>query len=124
MIDLFGDDGRYDIDGAMYQLSLAGVVLRLPERMSREEAIFRVQQYILGRELDTTGYPLDELVADRFSIGWMVYVPVPRGEIAIGRAIFYIADDGVLEHSSSSVAPTTFVEDFEQRYRDRQGVPV
>lgn len=124
VVDLFGDDGRYDIDGAMYQLSLAGVVLRLPERMPEEEAIFRVRQYIIGRELDTTGYPLDELVADRFNIGWMVYVPVPRGEIAIGRAIFYIADDGVLEHSSSSIAPTTFVEEFEQRYRERQGAPI
>ncbi|MEV6341174.1 hypothetical protein AB0M12_41445 [Nocardia vinacea] len=117
---VFGDDGRYDIDGAMYQLSLAGVVTRLPEQMSEEEAVFRVRHYIRGRQLDTTGYPLDQLVADRFSVGWMVYVPVPRGEIAIGRAIFYIADDGVLEHSSSSVAPTVFVEGFEQRYQDRQ----
>ncbi|MEU4344085.1 hypothetical protein AB0H00_22980 [Nocardia sp. NPDC023852] len=121
VINVFGDDGRYDIDGAMYQLSLAGVVMSLPERMPEEEAIFRVRSYIEGRQLDTTGYPLEQLVADRFSCGWMVYVPVPRGEIAIGRAIFYIADDGVLEHSSSSVAPTTFVEGFEQRYQERQG---
>ncbi|WP_433491691.1 hypothetical protein [Nocardia grenadensis] len=121
VIDVFGDDGRYDVDGAMYQLGLAGVVMRLPEQMPEGEAIFRVRNYIIGRELDTTGYPLDDLVADRFSVGWMVYVPVPRGEIAIGRAIFYIADDGVLEHSSSSIAPTTFVEGFEQRYQERQG---
>nr|WP_245839002.1 hypothetical protein [Nocardia donostiensis] len=121
VIGVFGEDGHYDIDGAMYQLTLAGVVTRLPERMPEEEAIFRVEQYIVGRGLDTTGYPLDQLVADRFSVGWMVYVPVPQGEIAIGRAIFYIADDGVLEHSSSSIAPTTFVEGFEQRYQERQG---
>ncbi|MEV0105090.1 hypothetical protein AB0H42_01955 [Nocardia sp. NPDC050799] len=118
--DVFADDGRYDIDGAMYQLSLAGVVLRVPERMTADEAIFRVRHYILGRELDTTGYPLDELVADRIGVGWMVYVPVPAGEIAIGRAIFYIADDGVLEHSSSSVAPTTFVKSFQERYQQRR----
>ena len=89
--------------------------------MSEEEAVFRVRSYIEGRGLDTSGYPLDQLIADRFSCGYMVYVPVPRGEIAIGRAIFYIADDGVLEHSSSSIAPTTFVKGFEQRFQERQG---
>ena len=119
--NLFSDQGRFDIDGAMYQLTLAGVVASLPEQMPEEEAIFRVRTYVEGRGLDTSGYPLDQLIADRFSCGWMVYVPVPRGEIAIGRAIFYIADDGVLEHSSSSVAPTTFVKGFEQRFQERQG---
>ncbi|MEV6427885.1 hypothetical protein [Nocardia sp. NPDC051463] len=118
--NLFLDD-RFDIDGAMYQLTLAGVVASLPQQMPEEEAIFRVRAYVEGRGLDTSGYPLDQLAADRFSCGWMVYVPVPRGEIAIGRAIFYIADDGVLEHSSSSVAPTTFVKGFEQRFQERQG---
>ncbi|WP_328395560.1 hypothetical protein [Nocardia sp. NBC_00416] len=115
------DEDRFDVDGAMYQLALAGVVASLPEQMPEDEAIFRVRGYIEGRGLDTTGYPLDQLAADRFSCGWMVYVPVPRGEIAIGRAIFYIADDGVLEHSSSSIAPTTFVKSFEQRFQERQG---
>ncbi|MEU4344478.1 hypothetical protein AB0H00_24985 [Nocardia sp. NPDC023852] len=119
--NLFGEDGRFDIDGAIYQLTLAGVMASLPEQMPEEEAIFRVRGYIESRGLDTTGYPLDQLVGDRFSCGWMVYVPVPRGEIAIGRAIFYIADDGVLEHSSSSIAPTTFVKGFEQRFQERQG---
>ncbi|MGO4613517.1 hypothetical protein AB4305_16585 [Nocardia sp. 2YAB30] len=98
-----------------YQLSSAGVVMRLPERMPEEEANFRVRGYIEGSGLDTTGYPLDQLVAGRVS------VPVPRGEIAIDRAIFYLADDGVLKHSSFSTAPTTFVEGFAQRYQERQG---
>ncbi|MEV5648561.1 hypothetical protein AB0L57_09955 [Nocardia sp. NPDC052254] len=120
-VEALFDDDRFDIDGAMYQLTLAGVVASLPEQMPEEEAIFRVRTYVEGRGLDTSGYPLDQLTADRFSCGWMVYVPVPRGEIAIGRAIFYIADDGVLEHSSSSVAPTTFVKGFEQRFQERQG---
>ncbi|MGO4643915.1 hypothetical protein AB4305_02955 [Nocardia sp. 2YAB30] len=120
VVNLFGDDG-FDVDGAMYQLTLAGVVASLPQQMHEAEAVFRVRSYIEGRGLDTTGYPLDQLVAERFSCGWMVYVPVPRGEIAIGRAIFYIADDGVLEHSSSSIAPTTFVESFERRFQGRHG---
>ena len=47
---------------------------------------------------------------------------VPRGEIAIGRAIFHIADGGVPEHSSSPIAPTTFVKSFGQRFQERRGV--
>lgn len=121
---VFDDEQLFDIDGALYQLSLAGVVARLPRQMPEQQAIARVRNYILDRDLDTTGYPLSELVADRFSCGWMVYVPVPEGEIAIGRAIFYVADDGVLEHSSSSVAPAVFVPEFEQRYGQRADVRV
>ncbi|WP_433336675.1 hypothetical protein [Spirillospora sp. CA-294931] len=117
----FGDDGRYDIDGALHQFSLAGLTAAVPEQMPEEDAIARVRQYILGRGLDTTGYPLSELTADRFSVGWMVFVPVRPGEIAIGRALFYIADDGVLEQSSSSVAPSRFIAEFERRYHERQG---
>ncbi|WP_280265981.1 hypothetical protein [Nocardia wallacei] len=86
------------------------------------EAIDRVRVYVTGRGLDTTGYPLARLTAVRIDAGWMVYVPVPRGEIAIGRAIFYVADDGVLEQSSSSIAPSQYVVGFGQRYRRRQGV--
>ncbi|MGO4617843.1 hypothetical protein AB4Z47_27780 [Nocardia sp. 2TAF39] len=47
--NLFGHDGRFDIDGAMYQLTLAGVVAALPQQMPEEEAIFRVRSYIRPR---------------------------------------------------------------------------
>ncbi|MEV6323784.1 hypothetical protein AB0M45_21705 [Nocardia sp. NPDC051787] len=120
VVNVFGDNGVHDVDGALYQLRLADSVIEVPDSMPEPLAIVRVRQYVLGRGLDTSGYPLDELVADRISCGWMVYVPVPQGEIAIGRAIFYIADDGVLELSSSSVPPTKFVAGFEKRFRDRQ----
>ncbi|WP_406274050.1 hypothetical protein OH799_00420 [Nocardia sp. NBC_00881] len=113
----FGDN---DADGALYQFRMAGLVADTPQPMPQQLAIARVRQYILGRGLDTTGYPLDELVADRLSCGWMVFAPVPGGEIAIGRAIFYVADDGVLEPSSSSVPPTRFVSGFQERFRRRQ----
>lgn len=118
--NLFADNGINDIDGALFQLGIAGLVAEVAEPMPKELAVTRIRQYVLGRGLDPTGYPLDELVADRLSCGWMVYVPVPSGEIAIGRAIFYIADDGVLEPSSSSVPPTKFVAGFEQRFRQRR----
>jgi hypothetical protein len=52
----------------------------------------------------------------------MVYVPPAAGEMSLGRAIFYIADDGVVERSSSSIAPSIFATGFEQRFRQRQRV--
>ncbi|NEW44740.1 hypothetical protein GV794_19600 [Nocardia cyriacigeorgica] len=113
------DGDRFDIDGALYQLGLAGVVSTLPEELPADVAIGRVRDYIVTRGLDTTGYPLSELTAHRINIGWMVYVPVPDGEISIGRAIFYVADDGVLEQSSSSIAPGEYIVGFEQRFNDR-----
>ncbi|MFE7277300.1 hypothetical protein [Streptomyces sp. NPDC057623] len=115
-VDVFGDDGRCDIDSALYQFSLAGLTNALPpQELPEEQAMLRVRQYVEAQGLDTTGYPLSELVADRFSIGWMVYVPGG----GIGRAIFYVDDDGVLEQSSSSTAPLTFTAGFERRFRKR-----
>lgn len=120
LVHVFGDDGRRDIDGALYQFSLAGLTNAMPpQELPKEQAILRVRQYIEAHGWDTSGYPLSELVADRFSVGWMVFVPVPRGEMAIGRAIFYVDDDGVLEQSSSSTAPSVFIAGFEQRFRKR-----
>jgi hypothetical protein len=119
--DAFGDSGRMDLGSALFQLRVAGVLTDIPAALPEELAILRVRQYIAGRGLDTTGYPLDELVADRLDCGWMVYVPVPNGELAIGRAIFYIADDGVLEPSSSSVPPPRFIAEFERRFEQRRG---
>ncbi|MEV4236753.1 hypothetical protein ACIBJI_18000 [Nocardia sp. NPDC050408] len=121
LVEVFGDDGTFDIDSALYQLTLAGVTITLPEPISREAAIAQVRQFILDQNMDTTGYPLENLRADRISVGWMVYVPTEPGEISIGRAIFYVADDGVLEESSSSVAPSVYAAEFEQRFQQRHG---
>jgi hypothetical protein len=122
IVEVFGDDtAGANIDGSWYQLMMAGVVASVPEHIAEQEAIEQVRGYIRAQGYDTSGYPLSDLIADRVQCGWMVYVPVPEGRIAIGRAIFYVADDGVLEHSSSSVAPSAYVEGFEQRYRQRHG---
>ncbi|WP_223885278.1 hypothetical protein [Nocardia colli] len=121
LVDVFGEDGTFDIDSALYQLTMAGVTMTVPEPMPQEDAIARVRQFILNSGMDTSRYPMDGLRADRISIGWMVYVPTAPGEIAIGRALFYIADDGVLEQSSSSVAPSLYIAEFEQRFQRRHG---
>ncbi|MEU8896840.1 hypothetical protein AB0C65_13360 [Nocardia sp. NPDC048505] len=122
LISVFGDEGGFDIDSAFYQLTMAGVATTLPDPMPEDEAIEQVRRYILERDMDTTGYPLDQLRGDRISCGWMVYVPTAPGEIAIGRALFYIADDGVLEQSSSSIAPSRYIEEFEKRFQERNGL--
>ncbi|MFE3442571.1 hypothetical protein ACFXNW_06035 [Nocardia sp. NPDC059180] len=119
LVEVFGDDAEFDIDGAFYQLTLAGVALLLPEPMPQEQAIARVSGHIVGAGLDAAGYPPQDLVAERISGGWMVYVPAPDGELAIGRTIFYLADDGVLEQSTSSTAPTRYIAEFEQRFQQR-----
>ncbi|MEC3920332.1 hypothetical protein [Nocardia sp. CDC160] len=116
---VFPSSDRFDIDGALYQLGLAGLVRTQIEPITAAQAIAHVRQYILKRRYDTTGYPLGELVADRIEVGWMVYVPVPTGAVAAGRAVFYVADDGVIEHSSSSIMPVAYMSGFTQRYRQR-----
>lgn len=121
LADVFGDDDAYDIDSAYYQLALAGVTVTLPEPMPEDDAIESVRRYVSDSGMDTSGYPLELLRAERFSVGWMVYVPTEPGEIAIGRALFYVADDGVLEQSSSSVAPSRYIVEFEERFRRRHG---
>ncbi|MBF6192913.1 hypothetical protein IU475_17190 [Nocardia beijingensis] len=115
------DDERFDVDGAFFQLTMAGVTMTAPEPMSRADALARVERFLRDSGADLANYPLDDLRADRISVGWMVYLPVEPGEIAIGRAIYYVADDGVLERSSSSVAPSVYQAEFERRFRDRHG---
>ncbi|WP_330233794.1 hypothetical protein OHA40_15845 [Nocardia sp. NBC_00508] len=121
LVAVFGDDGRFDIDGALYQYSVAGLMSTVPEPMPAEQAISRVRDYITGRQLDTTGYPLAQLTAERFSVGWMVHVPAPAVAPASARAIFYVADDGTFEQSSSSVPPAEFTAAFERRFQQRHG---
>ncbi|MFE7742809.1 hypothetical protein [Nocardia sp. NPDC057455] len=118
LVDVFGNDGHYDVDGALYQFSVAGLLSTTPEPMPAAQAISRVRDYVTGRQLDTTGFPLSQLTADRFRFGWMVHVPA---NARARRAIFYIADDGEFAHSSSDIDPEQFIAAFERRFLDRHG---
>ncbi|MFE9328883.1 hypothetical protein ACIHDR_48975 [Nocardia sp. NPDC052278] len=122
VVGVFGDDERFDLDGALHQLVLAGLAEVEIGPILAERAISLVHEYIQQHGYDTTGYPPEQLVAERIDHGWMVCVPVPAGEIAIGRAVFYVADDGVLEHATSSIRPATYAVGFVQRYWRRRGV--
>ncbi|MFI6310204.1 hypothetical protein ACIBEK_08815 [Nocardia fusca] len=85
------------------------------------DALDLVRDHIRQRGYDTTGYSLSTLRADRISVGWLVRSPVPDGEMALDRAVFYLADDGVVERFTSSVSLSVFVTDFERRFRMRSG---
>ncbi|MBG0853672.1 hypothetical protein I2W78_17910 [Streptomyces spinoverrucosus] len=120
VVHLFGG-GDADIDGAFQQLWMADVVRRtdLPP-IPEDRAIAIVREYMLANGLEGPDYSVRDLTASRLGVGWMVYVPVPRGETRIWRAIFYVADDGVLERSSSAEAPSRYEAGFEQRFHERR----
>ncbi|WP_174361624.1 hypothetical protein [Nocardia paucivorans] len=119
VLNAFGADG-VDMGAALFQFRIAGLLVEKLAAMPEKLALTRVRQYLGGHGLDAPGYSMDELVTERLDCGWMVYAPGPSDEFASDRPIFCIADDGVLEISSSAVAPKRFVAQFEQRFRRRR----
>jgi hypothetical protein len=115
--NVFDGPGWFDIDGAMFQLTAAG--LTLPEPLSRDEAVEQVRAWIRAQGIDS--YPVDELVAERIPVGWLVYAPPPDDRIVVARAVFYIADDGVVERPATSIPPSEFEASFAERFRLRAG---
>ncbi|MEU7628730.1 hypothetical protein AB0C34_01925 [Nocardia sp. NPDC049220] len=120
VVALFVDAERFDIDAAYAQFDAAGLATVRSTPLLEDVAIATVRDHILERGLETPGYPVSGLVASRVGVGWMVHVPAPE-EVRLGRAIFYVADDGVLERSSSSTPPSVYAAGFEQRFRWRMG---
>ncbi len=116
---VFGDDGA-DIDGALFQFMVAGLSSAQTGRISEAKAIELVRDHILRRRYDTTDYPLSSLRAERIDVGWLVRAPVSGSDITLDRAVFYVADDGVVERSASSVPLSVFVAGFERRFRLRR----
>ncbi len=122
VVNVFGAEADVDVDAAMEHLSIAGVVATVAEPIPESDAIALVRGYVTDRNIDTKGYPLDKLRAQRLDVGWMVYVPTEPGQVSIGRAIFYVADDGIVERSSSSVAPSQYIAGFTERFAERTGI--
>ncbi|MRH88609.1 hypothetical protein GFY24_14350 [Nocardia sp. SYP-A9097] len=115
--ETFGDTA--DLDGAHYQLTLSGVARTGPEPLPEAEAVAEVLRHIDTAGVDTAGYPLDQLRAERLPVGWLIYAPAERDEISVQRALFYIADDGVVEAATSATPPSVYLPGFEQRFRAR-----
>lgn len=109
----------FDVDEALAQLDAAGVLLPDYPTIDAAAAKNLVVEHCRATNFDTRGYPLDELVASRMDGGWMVFVPVPAGEVRIGRTLFLVADDGVIEQASTSMHPTELEIRFAVRFADR-----
>ncbi|WP_227983572.1 hypothetical protein [Nocardia spumae] len=122
---VLGHDARADIDGAFFQFLAAGLAADETDEITEDDAVALVRDHILRRDYDTTGYPLSALRAERLGTGWRVSSPAPAGEIALDRTVFHVADDGVVERSTSAQR-AEFVAGFERRFRlrrDGRGVP-
>ncbi|WOX20680.1 hypothetical protein [Streptomyces solicathayae] len=124
LAEVFGNSEGADLDGAYHQLLMAGVVhgTDLPQ-LPRHQAIALVRRYMHAHDLDSPDYRAADLVAQRVDCGWQVYAPVPAGEIRIGRGLFFVADDEVMEITDTqSSYPHLYAEEFARRYRERWGL--
>ncbi|MBF6350680.1 hypothetical protein IU448_16895 [Nocardia flavorosea] len=54
------------------------------------------------------------LVAERFSVGWMVYTPAVGGQNT--DTVYYVTDDGELEKSSPAAGRSAYLESVEKRF--------
>ncbi|GAB2561327.1 hypothetical protein [Nocardia heshunensis] len=105
----------HDIDSALYQFTLSGLVSSVPQPMPKDRALAMVGDYIAGHGL--AKIPVAQLSAERFSVGWMVRVPVE-----VEQTIYYIVDDGRLQRTPSTVTAATAVAELERRFRRRHRI--
>ncbi|WP_040835311.1 hypothetical protein [Nocardia brevicatena] len=90
------------------------------EPLSQTLAIALVRKHILGRGTDASKASAGRLVAERFSVGWVVYTPVSGRQR--NTETYYVADDGELEETSSIVEPSAYLESVEQRFWQRRAL--
>jgi len=106
----------FDIAEALAQLDAADVLVPRYPPIDQATAEALVVSFCHANNVDTTDYPLDQLVADRWDTGWQVFVPAPEGEIRIDRTFFLVADDGVVEQASSFASPAEIAHIFANRF--------
>ncbi|MVU78983.1 hypothetical protein GPX89_17230 [Nocardia sp. ET3-3] len=114
---VFGADAN--LDAAHYALTLAGVARLGPEPLPEADALEAVRHHVRAAGEESPAYPLDRLRAERLSVGWMVYVPTDPDELVIDRALHYVADDGVVERTTSSMPASVYLPGLEHRFRQR-----
>ncbi len=113
---VFGDSDELDLDAAFFQFVVAGLAAVDTGFLPEADAVALVRDHIRREGFDTAGFSLSTLTADRLSVGWMVHSPVRDDEFALDRAVFYVADDGVVEQSTESVSTSEYSLAFEQRF--------
>ncbi|MFE3255932.1 hypothetical protein ACFXPS_12435 [Nocardia sp. NPDC059091] len=108
-----------DLDAAHYQLTLAGAARLGPDPLPESEALEAVRHQVRTAGAESPAFPLDRLRAERLSVGWMVYLPTEPEEVVIDRALYYVADDGVVEQTTSSMPASVYLPGMEERFRQR-----
>ena len=87
--------------------------------MNEQQAIEKTKAYINDRGF--ADYPVDNLVAERFEIGWTVYSPdkdpTDLDSIRMGKKVFLVGDNGYIEESSSSTPPGQAETEFTRKYQ-------
>ncbi|MEU0503787.1 hypothetical protein [Nocardia sp. NPDC005998] len=119
LVDLLTEESEFDLDGAYYQFCLAGLTAPDISTVTADRAKDLVHRFLTDAGVDASDHPLDELVAERLDIGWIVWAPTGDDEVVLGRPLFYVADDGIVERSSSSRLSQDYVAEFTDRYRAR-----
>lgn len=114
-----GVPAAFDIAAAMAQLDAADVLLPPCRRIPEDVAVRQVIDYCRSGAPGSAGYPLDRLAAVRLVAGWQVFAPVPDGEWAIGRTVFLVADDGVVEPTTLAGGPSEVAMAFAARFARR-----
>jgi hypothetical protein len=114
-----GVPGSFDLDEVMACLDAADVLLPVYPQIDQGAATNMVIDFCRANDVDTQSYPLDGLVASRMDAGWQVFAPIDPGEIAIGRTVFLVADDGVVDQVSTSTPPDELALVFASRFASR-----
>ncbi len=124
LAELFGEDSGFDLDGAYYQFFLGGLTAPEIDGVTAVQAEELVRRYFSDAGLDTEAYPLDQLTTERLDAGWLVWARTAEDEAVVARTVFYVADDGLVERSSSAITPEEYVIGFTERLNARRRGPV
>lgn len=114
-----GVPGGFDVSEVIACLDAADVLLPVHPPIDQGTAKNVVVDFCRANDVDTSRYPLDGLVASRLDAGWQVFAPIDPGEVAVGRTMFLVADDGVVDQVSTSTPPDELAFVFASRFASR-----
>lgn len=86
--------------------------------MPQAQALAQVRKHVLSHDSGTDKASPGRLTAERFSVGWIVRTPAGGDQCT--TAIYYVADDGELEETSSAAEPSAYTKWVEQRFWQRR----
>lgn len=84
------------------------------EPLPQSYALIQVRKHIMTCDSSMSSASPGRLVAERFSVGWMVYTPAVGGQNT--DTVYYVTDDGELEKSSPAAGRSVYLESVEKRF--------